>query len=442
MTYRPNLPATVASTTQAGVIKADGTTLTIAPDATASVVGTTVVALTDISSGTLGGPAASDVDTLNRAGNDYKVTLSARAGFFRKTPAGSRTITLSSSATTATLTAADNDKQIVITGVSGSVTADGTISDGFSCLVINKTGTPLTYSGVTGLGGVTGLPNGNAARVYMAASSLEAMNVSASYSLPAATPATLGGVKPDGTSLSAAADGTLSVVTTTTHALPTGVAINGLDEIAIYSASSSSDVKYSVGQIATYTQSAIQSWANTTRPTPAAGQLIVGYNTTLSRFEFWNGSAWNQHVRLTDLSASSSQLFGGSGTSGVATPITVGTGLSLSGVTLSALPATVGVTTVSASGSSQSVTFPTTGSRAYDITLSASCTFTVSGGTVGELQVVTLIIRGGAGGFSVTLPTNVRWKNGSAPSVDTSAGSVYVLRIQTSDGGATYAGGF
>ena len=93
----------------------------VAADATASVVGTAVTSLTDISSGTLGGPAASDVDTLNRGGTDYKTTLSARATYFRKTPAGSRTVTLASGATTAALTATDNDKQVVVTGVAGSL---------------------------------------------------------------------------------------------------------------------------------------------------------------------------------------------------------------------------------------------------------------------------------------------------------------------------------
>jgi len=68
MSYRPNQPLATATTTQPGVIKVDGTTLTVAADATASVVGTAVTALTDISSGSLGGPAASDVDTLNRGG--------------------------------------------------------------------------------------------------------------------------------------------------------------------------------------------------------------------------------------------------------------------------------------------------------------------------------------------------------------------------------------
>ena len=442
MTYRPNLPLAFATTTQAGVIKPDGATLMVAADATTSVVGTAVTALTDVSSGTLGGPAASDVDTLNRGGTDYKTTLSARAVFFRKTPAGSRTINLTSGATTATLTATDNDKQVVVTGAAGSLSVDGTITDGFRCLVINKTASGLSYSGINGLGGFTNLTSGGSAQVYMAASTTEATQGSSAYTLPSATTTTLGGIKPDGSSLSVATDGTLSVITTTTHALPAGPTVNAADEIATYSSASASDVKYTLAQIASYGLTNIQSWPLSARPTPSQGQYVLGYNSSVGRFEFWNGSAWNQHVRVTDLAATSAQLFGGSGTNGVAAAVSIGAGLQLTNSILSASAAAVPVTTVAASGSSQALTPPSSGSRAYDVTLTANCSFSISGGNAGELQTVTLIIRGGSGGFSVVLPNNVKWKGGSAPAVDTSAGSLYVIRIQTSDGGTTYAGNY
>ncbi|MGI4798251.1 MAG: hypothetical protein ACRYF2_04890 [Janthinobacterium lividum] len=174
MSYRPNLPAPIATTTQPGIIKPDGTTITVAADATASVVGTAITALTDISSTTLGGPALSDIDTLNRAGTDYKVTLSARSALFRKNPAGSRTITLLSGSTSAVLTSTDNDKQVVVTGAAGTLSADGTITDGFRCLVINKTGSALTLSGIAGLGGALSLAASSSSQVYMAASNIEA----------------------------------------------------------------------------------------------------------------------------------------------------------------------------------------------------------------------------------------------------------------------------
>ena len=442
MSYRPNLPLAFATTTQAGVIKADGSTITVAADATASVVGTTVTALTDISSGVLGGPAASDIDTLNRGGTDYKTTLSARAVFFRKTPAGSRTITLLSGATTAILTAADNDRQVVVMGSAGTLSVDGTITDGFRCLVINKTGSGLTFSGINGLGGLSTLAAGGIAQVYMAASAIEAAQGASIYSLPPATTAVLGGVKPDGSSVSVAADGTLSVITTTTHALPAGSTVNAADEIATFSSASTTDVKYTLAQITAYTQTNIQSWPLSARPTPTQGQYVLGYNSSAGRLEFWNGSAWIQHVRLNDLSATSSQLFGGSGTSGVAVAVSIGGGLQLINSVLSTSAAAVPVTTVASSGASQALSFAPSGSRAYDVTLTANCSFSLSGGNPGELQTITLFVRGGAGGFSVALPNNVKWKAGSAPTIDTSAGSINVIRFQTPDGGTTYAGNF
>lgn len=440
MTYRPSLPATFATTTQPGIIKADGSTITVAADATASVVGTAVTSLTDISSAALGGPALSDVDTLNRGGTDYKVTLSARSTLFRKNPAGSRTITLVSGVTSAILTAADNDKQVVVTGVAGTLSVDGTITDGFRSLVINKTGSVLTLSGITGLGGALSLAPNSSSQVYMAASSIEA-TTGTTYALPSATTGMLGGIKPDGTSLSAAADGTLSVVTITTHALPAGLTVNSADEIATFSSFSSSDVKYSLAQISSYSLTNIQSWTVGARPNPTTGQYVLGYNSTAGRFEFWNGNAWNQHVRVSDLAATSAQLFGGSGTNGIATAISLGAGLQLSNGIMTSAAVGIPVLAVSASGATQALLFPSSGSRAYDITLTANCTFSISGGSAGELQTLTLILRGGTGGFSATLPTNVKWKGGSAPVLDTTSGSISLIRIQTSDGGTTYAGG-
>jgi len=37
---------------------------------------------------------------------------------------------------------------------------------------------------------------------------------------------------------------------------------------------------------------AISSWTTSTRPTVATGMLAVGFNTTTSKVEVWNGSAW------------------------------------------------------------------------------------------------------------------------------------------------------
>ena len=439
-----------ASTTTLGGVKSDGNTVQVATDGTLSVAGLAITSLTDISSGPLGGPALSDIDTLNRAGTDYRVTLSARSMLFRKTPAGSRTITLASNATVATLTGADNDKTVVVAGsAAGSLTVDGTIADGFRCQVINHTGSALVLSGISGLG-ATSVANGSSCWVTLANSAVEATlpgtGAGSTYTLPVASTSQLGGVKPDGSTLTTTSDGTLSVVTIATHALAAGTSLAPADEFAMYSASSSADVKYSAGQVATFVQSNLQSWGASARPMLGGTQFGLGFNTTLGRFEFWNGTTWNQHCRVSDFTASATQLYAGSSTGGVATPINIGSGLTLTGTTLNAAGGTsvspVPVITASASGSSQSLAFPASGNRAYDVTLTANCSLALAGGTPGELQTITLVIRGGAGGFSANLPPAIKWPGGMAPNVDTSAGSYNEFYVRTIDGGATYSGNY
>lgn len=80
----------------------------------------------------------------------------------------------------------------------------------------------------------------------------------------------------------------------------------------------------------------LPTWATAGRPgSPAAG--MEGWNTDLVRRETWNGSAWVQYVRTGDLpSATTSQLYGGTGAAGAAAVVTIGSGLSLSGGTLTA----------------------------------------------------------------------------------------------------------
>src|ERR1700709_1596634 len=73
-----------------------------------------------------------DLDVINRAGVDYKTTMTQRVALFRKTPAGSRTVSFP-----AVLTGSDHDKNLVLTGTSGSLGVDGTVADGFRCHVIN-----------------------------------------------------------------------------------------------------------------------------------------------------------------------------------------------------------------------------------------------------------------------------------------------------------------
>ncbi len=163
----------MATASKLGGIIVDQVTLSIDTNGLLSVNTIDVASLADVS--TVGGPALSDLDTVNRAGADYKATLAEKVALFRRTPAGSRTVAFASGATTATLTAADHDKAIVVTGsIAGTLAVDGTITDGFRCQVINHTGSALTYSGITGLQGSASLPNNASCWVSFSNATVEA----------------------------------------------------------------------------------------------------------------------------------------------------------------------------------------------------------------------------------------------------------------------------
>lgn len=101
------------------------------------------------------------------------------------------------------------------------------------------------------------------------------------------------------------------------------------------------------------------------------------------------------------------------------------------------------LTTVAASGTSQALTFPSSGSVAYDVTLTGNCTFTVTGGAAGQLQTITLILRQDAtAGRTVTLPATIKWPGGVAPTLNTAAGRIDVLYISTPDAGTTLLGSY
>ena len=104
-----------------------------------------------------------------------------------------------------------------------------------------------------------------------------------------------------------------------------------------------------------------------------------------------------------------------------------------------ALPTTLA--TVSDTGGSQPLAFAPFGDAAYDITLNGNTTFTLTGGTAGQYQTITAVFReGGSGGYTPTLPANVKWASGSAPVITTAAGTVTTVIFGTSDGGQTIVG--
>lgn len=74
-----------------------------------------------------------------------------------------------------------------------------------------------------------------------------------------------------------------------------------------------------------------------------------------------------------------------------------------------------------------------------DLTLTNNCTPAFSGSVSGQAFSVTLILRTGAGSFTLTLPTT-KW-NGGVPFVISSAASkIDVITLTTVDGGTSYLG--
>lgn len=104
---------------------------------------------------------------------------------------------------------------------------------------------------------------------------------------------------------------------------------------------------------------------------------------------------------------------------------------------------TVPVTTIAASGSSRALAFPASGNAAYDITLTANCAVTLTGGTAGQYQTITLVLRQDAtAGRTPTLPDGVKWPGGTAPTPNTTAGNIDVFTFSTPDARATVIGGY
>ena len=95
--------------------------------------------------------------------------------------------------------------------------------------------------------------------------------------------------------------------------------------------------------------------------------------------------------------------------------------------------------TVAASGATQTIDFAT--ADVWDITLSANCTFTLSGFTSGDPDFLTLILRqDGTGSRTVTWPTITWIGSGIAPTLQTAASSVDSVVLFSFDGGTTVFG--
>lgn len=93
-----------------------------------------------------GALALSDKAVVTRTNGDFLAPLSAMGALFRNTPAGSRSAPLP-----AALTASDHDRNVVLTGGTGTLSADATVADGFWCHVVNAATGGATLSGIQGL---------------------------------------------------------------------------------------------------------------------------------------------------------------------------------------------------------------------------------------------------------------------------------------------------
>lgn len=138
-------------------------------------------------------------------------------------------------------------------------------------------------------------------------------------------------------------------------------------------------------------------------------------------------------------------VIGGTGTA--LSAVTLGTNLSCTGSTLNAAGGGGGatvtpVTIVATSGSAQTITFPASGNAVFDVTLNADCTFTLAGGTAGQYQTITLIIRQDVtAGHTPTLPA-ARWPGSITPTPNTLAGGIDVFTLSTPDARTTVFGGY
>ena len=99
------------------------------------------------------------------------------------------------------------------------------------------------------------------------------------------------------------------------------------------------------------------------------------------------------------------------------------------------------VTALTANASGQNLAFAASGDNAYDMTVSAPVTLTLTGGAAGQVQRLTLVLRQSpAGAGFVTLPSNVVWVgNGSRVAHPVVSGDA-VITFLTVDGGRTYFG--
>lgn len=136
--------------------------------------------------------------------------------------------------------------------------------------------------------------------------------------------------------------------------------------------------------------------------------------------------------------------------------LTLGTNLSITSGTLNASGAGGGTdaSTLTAAnsggGTVNALTFNSGIETAvYDVTLTAAWAPTLAGVVASKYRRILLYIRGGAGGFTFTMPTatpgagTIIWSGGAgAPTINTAAGAINRVWFETTDGGTTVLAGY
>lgn len=79
--------------------------------------------------------------------------------------------------------------------------------------------------------------------------------------------------------------------------------------------------------------------------------------------------------------------------------------------------------------------------NAFDLTLSANCTFSFSGFTSGFGCSIWVVLHQGAGAYTSTWPAAVKWPSGTVPFLTTTASGISLLTFASVDGGTNIFGG-
>jgi hypothetical protein len=84
------------------------------------------------------------------------------------------------------------------------------------------------------------------------------------------------------------------------------------------------------------------------------------------------------------------------------------------------------VGTITTDTDASTITFDLTASDVHSVTITANRTLALSNASVGQSFIIR-IVQGGAGSFTVTWFTTIKWPGGSAPTLTTTSGKTDVL---------------